>query len=621
MAHQQTAFTLRQIEDNAITDTYNNLINVGNNPGMIFYGASVISMMQDSLEMVIKHGMDNESVYNVTPKLDGVRMLMMVHPSHGVIFIDRKVSFFEVIDKTTNEKYSSQFSIDSVYLFDGEYYEHKNSNGDTVSVSYFVFDILIDNNEPVYNYMFVDRYENIKKLFNRENKFFKSVILPIFNTVKLNIVYKLYFDFKFFKKIPGMDLYEIIKQYFNETYNNEYVFDGLIFTPRFTKYIVGGNWKYPSNVLFKWKPAHDETIDFSFPGKSNTFAHVFSATGKRVPWKVYDNRRNAIKMKISNSSINGLRNHNRDKVYECRYNETTDTFDIIRERPDKHVPNTVSSANNSWKLINSPININNILPFIIPNYYEGNTINEEHYSRDISNIFTEYQTKQLALECKSISLIDVNDVMIKRYNKQSMKNTNSDIKHEFEIRFGIFHQNKTMPNNDWRFNSIIERRHFNWLKLSLEVAGVPFHYSETVDAFGDNNLRTTYFLKKNDEIEISNTVTKIPMENNNISEFQSIYKYGFRVSIAVEKHETDKKVDLETAKFTRNKMRTSFRVDDDFRIDMTEYRESRNGKCNNSSCFQVELESTSRSNYVDIMKLNHFIKYILKNLYGMNQII
>ena len=93
---------LKLIEDNEkcekILSIYSSIFRtyLDNSKLTKFYGGQPISLMPESIiHITEKRISDNEFLYNVTPKLDGVRMLLLLHPliNGNVVFIDRSMKF------------------------------------------------------------------------------------------------------------------------------------------------------------------------------------------------------------------------------------------------------------------------------------------------------------------------------------------------------------------------------------------------------------------------------------------------------------------------------------------------------------------------------------------------
>ena len=117
---------LKLIEDNEkcekILSIYSSIFRtyLDNSKLTKFYGGQPISLMPESIiHITEKRISDNEFLYNVTPKLDGVRMLLLLHPliNGNVVFIDRSMKFFEPI-------LPYLYTYNSICLFDGELYEN-----------------------------------------------------------------------------------------------------------------------------------------------------------------------------------------------------------------------------------------------------------------------------------------------------------------------------------------------------------------------------------------------------------------------------------------------------------------------------------------------------------------
>lgn len=591
---------------------YGDLLSVEHKSGMFFYGGQPISMMSDSLMSIVKRVPEtNEFVYNVTPKLDGVRFLMLVHPLVGMVFIDRNLTFFEL------KNYDQPMNIEYVTLADGEYYEQTDT--------FFIFDVLIDRNERAADYIFDERYQRIKS-------FDTSQLGPL----PIRIVYKYYFDLGGFDA-SVKDLYAFICELFDSVYKDErggftrMEYDGLIFTPRFTKYIIGDNWKYPNNILFKWKPSEHQTIDFIVPNpSSDRVAFIAKRDGKYMPFK---NRSTNDKFRVSKDSLEAyMRSKGPDEskidfnttVLECRWNYNTRVFDVVRDRPDKAgKPNTLKSAESTWKLINQNMNISDIMPFItsrIPDDFTDQKFRE-------SSIFGKSgELERTMINCKMVDLVSENDhiAFLSRYvtNVVRMNNSNnnnndrsgmdfSDKDLEFEIRIGKYNFEKKS------FNTNVQYKHFDWLRKTLDTYNLPRVYTNTTDVFDSNGNRTTYFYYDKDSGNgIRKTIKKERHDTRTITDFEKIYNYSFRLSVSTEQKVDNYHVDINSAVNYRNKRRMSYMIDDGYVIDMTEYVDK---KKPDSPRFQVEIEMKSKK--VDVKKLNSVLRFVMYNLYGKSQIL
>ena len=568
----------KPVKDNKkMLNLYGDLIFVENKAGLFFYGGQPISMMNDSLIELVKQREDTkEFLYNVTPKLDGVRLLMLCHPMIGIVFIDRNLTFFEI------ENYLQPSDISEITLVDGEYYSATNT--------FFMFDILIFNNIRVVDIIFDERYQMIKNLN-----------VPQFKDLPVNIVYKYYFELEGFTNVN--DLYGDVCSIFDQTYGGVAMeYDGLIFTPRFTKYIVGDNWKYPNNILFKWKPSEHQTIDFIIPNE-DLIVHILDKNGNVVPW--IDKRKNKT-YKVSKPSRDSVK----DKydmsttVFECGWKD--DNFVILRDRPDKKGrPNTFKSASSTMDLIIQNVKIDKIVPFITKRITDEKSFIDSFFMKD-------GELERVLVNCNRVNLVNEDHPFLRRFvnnlNKMSMISRKSL---EFEVRIGRLNKEKRF------FNTNIQFKHFDWLRKTLDTLLLPKIYTNTVDVFDNEGRRTTYFYyDKGTDNSIHKTITKNTYDKRTFPEIQKMYGYCFRITASSEDPVQHYHVKMENAVNYRRKRRMSYMIDDHFTIDMTEYVDK---KKPDVPRFQVEIE-LKRPQF-DIVKFNTVLRFVLYHLYGKSQIL
>ena len=96
-----------------------------------FYIGQPVSMMPESLIHVTqRRHEDNEFYYNISAKLDGTRMLLLLHPmlDGSTVFIDHSMTYYEPV---LPHKYTDTY----ICLFDGEMYEYV----------FFMFDMIYYN--------------------------------------------------------------------------------------------------------------------------------------------------------------------------------------------------------------------------------------------------------------------------------------------------------------------------------------------------------------------------------------------------------------------------------------------------------------------------------------------
>lgn len=430
-----------------------------------FYGSQPVSMMAESLLHVTqRRESDGEFLYNVTPKLDGTRMLMLCHPMlKKIIFIDRSLNLYESMNTYT-------YSSSTTCMFDGEFFMDV----------FFVFDILYYNGF-ICSYIFDVRLETFQQLIvSNRDRFTDTVISHFTKCTGIRIVPKLYMELSGFNKshdYTSFDLYTFITTYFtnyslNRDLNMNFVFDGLIFTPRFTRYILTGNWKYPFNILFKWKPVQRESIDFILNnnnGRKIKTKYLFGCVDSYKNRVVFQTDKRNKKFAIIDNLNNLVLKIDGATVYECVFNSNTEHFDIIREREDKYNrPNSLRTALSVLKLIQQKLDINEII-----NLMNGSSIP-----------FTNTQIPQWQRNaCELKYIIEPLDSVISRFNNQ---NGNRGLFNEFEIRIGRY--------NYPFYDTEIQKKHFDWFVQTLESLQIPFVNSEMIDYFDDNGFR--YSLEK-----------------------------------------------------------------------------------------------------------------------------
>ena len=222
---------LNELVENYISeneDVYNNTM---------FYGGVPIDLEAESLLHIVQYNITEDKkrrqyLYNITSKLDGLRLLMFIHPlMESVMFIDRKPNFYEAsLNENTREKYNitqnftsvtgfnkneeevsrlntkktytveentevPNFSIKQNYtirqdvdfqiLCDGEYYEETNE--------FFVFDLLYYNDRYICMYPFSTRLKELESFF--KDKKVKQLLNDIFLQTGIHIILKPYTEY------------------------------------------------------------------------------------------------------------------------------------------------------------------------------------------------------------------------------------------------------------------------------------------------------------------------------------------------------------------------------------------------------------------------------------------
>ena len=583
---------LRLINDNdrkkQIMNLYSSLYQtyLAESKCLSFFGSQPISMMKESiLHVTEKRQCDNEFIYNLTAKLDGTRMLLFFHPllDGNVVFIDRSLNLFEPILPYT-------YTRNYVCLFDGEMYEHV----------FFVFDMLYYNGF-LCEYMFETRLRTLQELLISNRDSFTDKVISCFTEhTKIHIVPKLYMELKGFHTCID-NLYNFVMKYFSEYPLFQKIglifplkFDGLIFTPRFTRYILADNWKYPGNILYKWKPVEHETIDFLLEQRLVKKTSTSKRSSRLIVGLVRGPNNNTAFLTDFSTNKYAVVKCSKDtiitstNIYECAYCSNLKTFYVIRKREDKNYPNTLRTAKMIWKLIIDPININCIVPIILGCNYDCIDI-----------------PRWQSIACEMQSIIPFSDTVYNRFNKQNCK---KGIYQEFEIRIG--HNKKTY------FDTNISHRHYKWLSLTLEHMNISYSCMEIIDVFDDQNLRTSY---NGNSIQC---ILKHRQDSKDFN-FHDIFGYDFRLSVSTEEAHVGLNDDFEnlvnqSSNVIKKKKRRSYNFSPNFQIDMTEYTLS---KAPNKTNFQVEIELKQFHYFAPLDELNNVIVFVLRNLYGRSELL
>lgn len=196
--------------------------------------------------------------YTVTEKTDGERQFLFVSDDGSCYLLDNVNEFRDINIKLPTLKNC---------IFDGEYLK-KNKKNENIN-HYFAFDCYFFNGIDVRDLPLITANNKGIKL---DCRFFKLKSLTV-DVSQLPSI-----KFKIFKKeykhgnvnVPGMDIFHKNNEVWKKVKSNDYEYniDGLIFTP--IKSQVGGKYnssnKFYSgrswNELLKWKPSHENTIDF-----------------------------------------------------------------------------------------------------------------------------------------------------------------------------------------------------------------------------------------------------------------------------------------------------------------------------------------------------------------------
>jgi SAM-dependent methyltransferase len=241
-------------------------------------------------------------MYAVTPKMDGERRMMFINDKGYIYLIDRN-------QKIT--KHAKAKPNDTIYntILDGEYLKKSPQE-------YHAFDVIIHNGK--------DLRENIEYgLMERLN-----ILKVVLENLRTNAEDIMVFPKKHYTSEKMMYLDSIGNSNLPEGV------DGLIFTPIHEPLPAKIRW--PS--MFKWKPAHLQTVDLQI---INSKGHVTDVGNQLVPFEPAGST-------VFDISLEGL-------VVECVFDTKTKTFIPMKPRYDKQKPNFKMVGFDVWNAIQNPI--------------------------------------------------------------------------------------------------------------------------------------------------------------------------------------------------------------------------------------------------------------------------
>jgi SAM-dependent methyltransferase len=187
--------------------------------------------------------------YTVTEKADGERYLLFVSHDNKVYLINNRL---DVV--ATGLKHKSASTI-----IDGEYVT-RNKFGAPIRL-YMMFDVYVVEGKQVTALPLMDAGGSTKAKAATRMDHLKSIMASKFIPVSKDPERELVeVKLKRFYSGSGEVIFKNAKTLLdNDALNKyEYSIDGLIFTPRDAAPPLGGTW----NKAFKWKPPHENTIDF-----------------------------------------------------------------------------------------------------------------------------------------------------------------------------------------------------------------------------------------------------------------------------------------------------------------------------------------------------------------------
>lgn len=343
---QNNFFVISNTEKRALLKEYRELVQ-----SHYFIGAQPETLQKQHIAQLYK------TLYSVTDKADGDRMLLFITKDKIVYFIDNNLQNFYKTDITSNTYFSC--------ILDGEVVRYNNQ------ISYLAFDLIAYNAKDLRG----DTNYLLKTRLNRMNDIIKALSLSNMYIVQSK---------KFYIKNVFLGSEKIMNTLSEFPYKN----DGLIYTPMNEPYPINKKW----SSLLKWKPGHLNSIDL-FAIKDNKTENINSV------WKLYvqhieqnqqSNNKNPSKVlfdvnKLCENTISDNvtfqtsfpdtlldpttnEPYQSNTVIEFAWNPNTKQFVPLRTRwdktnnPKKH-GNFSSVACDIWYNINNPVEMETLFKF------------------------------------------------------------------------------------------------------------------------------------------------------------------------------------------------------------------------------------------------------------------
>jgi len=475
-------------------------------------------------------------VYNLTLKVDGERYLLFLNSWGEIYLIDRLLNFYFFQDSETKLRIPRIESL-KPFLLDGELYQHK-----TKEFEFLIFDVLFYNLESFIEQNYYTRYD------------VGVHALQIFSKYPSELMFNIKKWFPLTDLVKTDNIYDYVSENTNEGRLKKFHLkaDGLIIQPFDTPYVTAGPWNKYNNILFKWKPAEDQTMDFKIKIVNNNnwqlltrsdYPFTMPGSGEPASYKPTDANKKQFKD---------------GDVAEFSYNVKTHKFNLYRARPNK-LANSKDSVMSVFNFIFNPFTLDYITPIIKSMTVDPN----------LKNILFGYSKSDLILCALKNNLIFSKDEIKGIKGIYDLLNSNPK---DTELEFRIIKKGKK--------DSTVDKSIFNYL-LEYLISNYPPKESFTVDTSPQKidrfepTLRSTY--NSFEDLLSGNSIlneTKQPIKVY-FSQPSKFFNLQFKLSLAREK-KTSTVIGIEYIRngiksnnSIRTKKRYSFEIGSLWRIDAT----------------------------------------------------
>ena len=388
-----------------LKNEYLSLVSQYKEPGQLedFVGGMPLQLEKSCIKQLLRRK-DNQFVYYVTLKVDGERYLMFLSSNGTIYFIDRGVNFYYFVndDNTPLMKINMR-----PFMFDGEMVYHK-KNG---VFEFLIFDVLFYQGESVMSKDYYTRYDIA-------NYALKNVLNEYFKMINSNLTCSLKTWF------PLNNTYNNIAKKTNNGRSKMYelVSDGLILQPFDTEYVPFGPWNKYNNVLFKWKPSDQLTIDFKIKVIGPSEWHLLTKTDE--VFNVNQTKGNPLPATCIPTESQKEKFFD-GQVVEFKYRETMNKygnlFVPLRSRSEKDA-NSYNTIMTTLNVIHNPFTLDILKPAF--KVFESNRLTKEYL--------------ELFSESDLILTIMKDSQFFNEYEKTQIKKVYTEVSDNVELEFRLF---------------------------------------------------------------------------------------------------------------------------------------------------------------------------------------